>query len=75
MSKITLLIVGLGLLTQRAEATYIDPGSGQFLLQLLGVAFFGSLFYVKRVWVWFLGLFSKKKKSTALNESSKKKAA
>lgn len=37
------------LVSPGAEATYIDPGAGHLLLQALGVAVFGALFYVRQI--------------------------
>ena len=32
---------------------YSDPGSGLLLWQMLGAAFVGGLFYVRRLFTWF----------------------
>jgi hypothetical protein len=32
---------------------YSDPGSGLLLWQMLGAAFVGGLFYVRRIFAWF----------------------
>lgn len=32
-----------------AQATYVDPGAGHLLFQALGVALFGTLFYLKQI--------------------------
>jgi hypothetical protein len=32
---------------------YVDPGSGTLILQLLGAALIGALFYVRKIIGWF----------------------
>jgi len=55
------------LLIQRADAQYIDPGTGSYLLQLLLAGFLSMLFYLKRIRdplkAFFKSLFSKKDES------------
>lgn len=38
---------------------YIDPGSGALLVQLALSAFFGMLFYAKRMMTWFRTKFAR----------------
>lgn len=49
----------------KREFTYLDPGTGSFLLQLLLATFLGSLFLVKTFWkrikTFFGRLFSRNK--------------
>lgn len=43
-----ILIVG----TERPARAYTDPGSGALILQTLGAAFVGFLFYLRRITSW-----------------------
>jgi len=38
---------------------YIDPGSGSFLLQIIGASIVGALFYIRACREWLQSLFSK----------------
>jgi hypothetical protein len=42
-------------------ALYIDPGSGALAWQALVCALLGSLFYVRRSFTKFIGLFRRKR--------------
>jgi hypothetical protein len=45
----------------QVASAYVDPGSGAMLWQMAAAAVIGSLFYVKRLWIWLrshLGLES-----------------
>jgi len=57
----------LFLFVERADAQYLDPGTGSYLLQLLIAGFFAMLFYLKRIKdplkAFFKNLFSKKDES------------
>ncbi|MGE5506100.1 MAG: hypothetical protein ACM31L_16890 [Actinomycetota bacterium] len=46
------------LLAPSAHA-YVDPGSGTLLLQILGAAAVGGLFYLRTAWAKLRGLFSR----------------
>ena len=60
-SRAHLLIIAVsGVFALPAQA-YVDPGSGHLILQALGVAFFGSLFYVKQIFGFFRKLFTRSK--------------
>jgi len=52
---------------ERADAQYIDPGTGSYLLQLLLAGFLSMLFYLKRIRdplkAFFKNLFSEKDES------------
>ena len=53
-------IVALALLvlaTEQAARAYTDPGSGMLIVQLLGSAALGALFYFQRVRNWVAALF------------------
>ena len=50
-----LLAVFLLLATAQEILAYTDPGSGILLLQILGAAAVGCLFYVRRVLDWLSG--------------------
>ncbi|MEZ4749292.1 MAG: hypothetical protein R3B54_01310 [Bdellovibrionota bacterium] len=41
---------------------YVDPGSGHMLIQALGVAFFGLLFYLKQIVAYAKRVVSRDKK-------------
>jgi hypothetical protein len=43
------------LATPKVASAYVDPGSGAMLWQMAAAAVIGSLFYVKRVWIWLRG--------------------
>jgi hypothetical protein len=47
-----LTLAALLLATPRPAHAYVDPGSGAMLWQLAAAAVIGSLFYVRRVFVW-----------------------
>ncbi len=51
------LLVGiLGSLSVTSTAyAYIDPGSGALLWQFMLSAFFGGLFFIRRLRLWILG--------------------
>jgi len=62
------LLIGLGLLLSlfppEAQAAYLDPGSGSFLIQiivasLVGVSFFAKMFW-KNIKLFFSHIFVKK---------------
>ena len=46
------LFVGLMMATAPQAQAYTDPGSGALLLQTLGAAFVGLLFYFRRITAW-----------------------
>tara|TARA_B100000315_G_scaffold169078_1_gene157610 strand:+ start:608 stop:832 length:225 start_codon:yes stop_codon:yes gene_type:complete len=56
--------------TTLPASAYIDPGSGSFLLQIIGAAIVGVLFYIRSFRQWLQSLFSKKigTKSKSENE-------
>jgi hypothetical protein len=50
------------ILSEGRVHAYIDPGTGSMLWQVLFAAGVGTLFYVRKVFVW-VGSFRKRKKS------------
>jgi len=40
---------------------YIDPGTGSMLLQVLGAAIAGAIFYFRELRIKFLSLFSRRR--------------
>ena len=48
------LLAALLAVPQVASA-YVDPGSGAMLWQMAAATVIGSLFYVKRLWIWLRG--------------------
>lgn len=48
-------VVGLILIVPSTASAYVDPGSGTLLWQMLTAAFFGCLFYIKRIIGFFKG--------------------
>jgi len=40
--------------------SYIDPGAGHYLIQMLGVICFGALFYVKECFGFFKNFFRRR---------------
>lgn len=44
----------------KSEA-YLDPGTGSFMLQMLGAAILGGVFSIKIFWQRIVNFFSKKK--------------
>ena len=50
-----LLAVFLLLVTAQQILAYTDPGSGILLLQIVGAAAVGCLFYVRRIFDWLSG--------------------
>jgi hypothetical protein len=57
---IVLILMILVLLEGRAHA-YIDPGTGSLIWQLLFSAAVGTLFYLRKVFVWFRTLRERRK--------------
>jgi hypothetical protein len=56
-----ILILGLFLLTLKTTVYgYIDPGTGTYLLQLLGTAILGGLYTIKIYWRQIRAFFVKK---------------
>lgn len=53
--RTTLLSVILLLSAAQQAYSYTDPGSGMLLLQILGGAAIGCLFYVRRFFSWLGG--------------------
>ena len=43
----------------KANAAYLDPGSGSFILQLLLAALVGGAFIIKTYWKKIIGIFRK----------------
>lgn len=44
----------------KANAAYLDPGSGSFILQLLLAALVGGAFIIKTYWKRIIGFFRKR---------------
>lgn len=56
-------VLALLLAVPQLASAYVDPGTGTMLWQMAAAAVIGSLFYVKRIWIWLrthLGLGSSK---------------
>jgi hypothetical protein len=56
----SLIIVTLALVVLASEQTaqaYTDPGSGMLIVQLLGSAALGALFYFQRIRNWLAAVF------------------
>ncbi len=51
-SSPVVLVVALMLVIWQPAYGYTDPGSGLLLWQMVGAAFVGSLFYVRRLFGW-----------------------
>ena len=62
LRSVALLALGLSLLSLRAYS-YIDLGSGSYLIQLIIAAFVGISFTIKIYWRKIRTLFSKKAKA------------
>lgn len=67
-TMLVLLLLFIGVI-EHANAQYIDPGTGSYLLQFLIAGFLAMIFYLKNTRVFFRAVFTKffKKK----NESAK----
>ncbi len=48
-----LLVIALGIAVEQPAAAYTDPGSGALILQMVGAALVGGLFYFRK----FLSFF------------------
>lgn len=59
--NIFLLIILLMIATTAPAYAYSDPGSGLLLLQMLGSALVGVLFYFRQIKNWLLEKLGKKK--------------
>lgn len=57
ISAILLVILAV----ERKAHAYTDPGSGMLILQLLGSAALGALFYFQRARQWVASLFRRSK--------------
>jgi hypothetical protein len=55
------LVIMLIVSSVTSAFAYSDPGSGLLLLQLLGSAFVGVLFYFSKIKEWVAGILGKKK--------------
>lgn len=58
--RVSAVIFLLMAVEQHAHA-YTDPGSGMLILQLLGSAALGALFYFQRARQWMASLFRRSK--------------
>ncbi len=47
------IVLTIGVFATVPAYAYVDPGSGQLLLQALGVVFFGAAFYVRQIVAFF----------------------
>jgi hypothetical protein len=60
MSRQTMRIATAALVvlaTEQASHAYTDPGSGMLIMQLLGSAALGALFYFQKLRNWMAGFF------------------
>ncbi len=46
------------------QASYIDPGTGSYIIQMIIAAIFGGLFFIKLWWKQLTSYFSKNKKTS-----------
>ncbi len=70
-SLIVTFIIGLVIyfFTTLPASAYIDPGSGSFLLQIIGAAIVGVLFYIRSFRKWLQSHFSKKIRTKSRSEN------
>ncbi len=66
---ITLLAFIMLVLTKNAYS-YLDPGTGSYLIQILAAAIFGSLFAIKMFWGKIKEFFNTKSSGKNKNEKS-----
>jgi hydrogenase-4 membrane subunit HyfE len=50
VSSLTLLVIGVLILTSRPAHAYIDPGTGSFVLQAAIAGLLGAAFVIKSTW-------------------------
>lgn len=60
-----ILIIVLVILISRPAHAYTDPGSGALLIQILFAAFFGMMFYIRRIIRFFKKKFFQKDNADA----------
>ncbi|MDU9047979.1 MAG: hypothetical protein Q3M30_03950 [Candidatus Electrothrix sp. Rat3] len=53
----------LVIFVENANASYIDPGTGSYIIQLIIAGFFGGLFILKLGWQKVKIFFSRKKQN------------
>lgn len=62
-----IFIAGVCIICAPSAYSYLDPGTGSYVLQLLAAAVFGGLFVLKMFWSrikgFFAGIFSRDKKN------------
>ena len=56
--RVFLASIAILLLTTSEAYAYIDPGSGALIWQLLLAAFFGAMFFIRRVKLWIAATMS-----------------
>lgn len=61
----------------QASYAYLDPGTGSYLIQILGASLFAGLYMVKRFWTdiknFFALLFSRSQKEKSKGKSNEDK--
>ena len=60
--RFLLMFLMVLIVTEGTAHAYVDPGTGSMLWQVLFAAGVGTLFYVRKVFVW-VGSLRKRKKS------------
>ena len=73
MKAHSLFLVAVAFFFSRDAFGYIDPGSGQLILQLLIGVLVGSLFYLKQIRLWVMRVVFKKKPPAPPQEAAKAK--
>ena len=56
--KVFLTWIAILLLTTSEAYAYVDPGSGALVWQLVLAAFFGAIFFIRRVKLWITATMS-----------------
>lgn len=77
IAKLVLLLILGQVVFPQASYAYLDPGTGSYLIQILGASLFAGLYMVKRFWTdiknFFALLFSRSKKEKSKDKSHEDK--
>jgi hypothetical protein len=58
LQRAGLCVAGMLALTTDAHA-YVDPGTGAMILQIIGAAVAGALFYFRQLRLWIKAMFNR----------------
>lgn len=72
LTRLTVLFVMLFLAFPSYAYSYLDPGTGSYILQMILAALLGATFTIKNFWMriksYFINFLSKKEKDKKIND-------